>query len=646
MPYLEIAFNLPPRNTYTYQCEKTVPLGCRVKTILGYRKLTGWVVGYPEHAPEGLASIRGIESRVDEQPLFNQSQLTVARWMSDLCMCSLGEALSAMLPGAKRESRELPVIDENDATGHVDTLTANQQSAIDSIDTQAAGWFYLFGSAGSGKTEVYLRIAEKVLARGGGVIYLVPEIALSHQLIKGLQKRFSGRVAVIHSHLTSTRRLCEWRRIQAGEANFVLGARSAVFAPLNNLGLIIIDEEHEGSYKSAFTPRYHARQIAMKRCKISSAKLLMGSATPSLEAWFLLNSGQLQRLSLQGRPAGGAQPHIRVVDLRKEKGLFSTVLMRTMSRVLGENRQVLLFLNRRGFSYQYSCHSCGKQIYCQRCSVPLTYHKASNVMKCHYCGFRLSPPHSCPECSSLDMKAAGFGTEKIEQEIFRLFPEKRVVRLDTDTARRKGVLQNTLREFQDGAIDILLGTQMVAKGLNAPGVKLAAVLLADNSLNLPDFRSAERTFAQIVQVAGRAGRFLPDGEVIVQTFRPNAAPIRLAAENRIPEFYEYEIAQRRMLSFPPFTRLFRIVFKGVDESRVCQVADTLAASLSDKRGLWDVMGPAECPIGRIAGQYRRHCILRTTHFDRTHAALASAMSTLKIPHGVRFEIDIDPVILI
>ena len=646
MPYLEIAFNLPPRNTYTYRCDKIVPLGCRVKTILGYRKLIGWVVGYPEEVPDGITNIRHIESRVDEQPLFNQSQLEVARWMSDLCICSLGEALSAMLPGAKRESRTLPVIDESDASRPVDTLTANQQSAIDSIDMQAAGWFYLFGGVGSGKTEVFLRIAEKVLAIGRGVIYLVPEIALSHQLVEGLQNRFSGRMAVIHSGLTSSRRLSEWRRIQAGEANFVLGARSAVFAPLNNLGLIIIDEEHEWSYKSASTPRYHARQIAMKRCGMSGAKLLMGSATPSLEAWFLLNTGRLRRLSLQGRPAGGAQPHMSVVDLRKEKGLFSTLLMRAMTRVLGENRQVLLFLNRRGFSYQYSCHSCGAQILCQRCSVPLTYHKAPNVMICHYCDFRLSPPSSCPECGSLDMKAAGFGTEKVEQEISGIFPEKRIARLDTDTAHRKGVLQNTLREFRNGEIDILLGTQMVTKGINAPGLKLAAVLLADAPLNIPDFRSAERAFTLIVQVAGRAGRFLPDGEVVIQTFRPHAAPIRFAAENRIPDFYEYEIEQRRVLSFPPFTRLFRIVFKGIDESRVCRAADTLAASLSDNRGLWDVMGPAECPIGRIAGRYRRHCILRTTHFDRTHAALASAMSTLKIPHGVRFEIDIDPVVLI
>ena len=648
MPYLEVSFNLPLQNTYTYWSDEDIPVGCRVKTVLGRRKMTGWVVSKPEKIPEGLEKhqIKSIEGRVDEKPLFGTDLLNLARWVSSLTMCSLGEALSSMLPGGKGKSREIDEGTDTDAISRVEQLTPDQQAALDAISLRKDGWFYLYGITGSGKTEVFLKTAEKTLAEGRDVIYLVPEIALSHHLVDGLKQRFPGTVAVLHSGLTPNRRLAEWRRIQSGEARFVLGARSAVFAPLKNPGLIIIDEEHEGSYKSGEKPRYHARQVAMHRCRLSSARLLMGSASPSVEAWNLMSTAKLERLVLRGRPAGGAPPSVSIVDLKKEKGLFSRALVSAMSRVLGEGRQVLLFLNRRGFSYQYSCRSCGEEIHCRHCSVPLTYHKSSQTMVCHYCGYHSAPPSSCPECGSVEMMAAGFGTERVEEDVSRLFPEKRVVRLDTDAVRKKGVLESTLRDFRNGDIDILLGTQMVAKGLNAPGVKLAAVLSADTSLNLPDFRAAERTFALILQVAGRAGRFVPDGEVIVQTFRPDAPPIRLAAENRIEEFYEYEIDQRRLLGFPPFSRLFRLVIRGKNETAVRRYSEHLASLLSGGGENWELLGPAECPIGRISAHYRRHIILRSSRFDITHGALRVVLDNNPPPFGIRIEVDIDPVSLL
>jgi len=648
MPYLELSFNLPFHNTYTYLSEERVPVGCRVKTVFGARKLKGWVISHPDKLPDGLdeEKLKYIESRVDDEPLFGEELLKLAGWVSSLTMCSLGETLSSMLPGGIRERRDITDSVDGDDTKAIEKLTEGQQSALDAIGKSEDGWFYLYGITGSGKTEVFLRAAERVLDAGGDVIYLVPEIALSHHLVDGLKSRFSGLVAVIHSGLTPSRRLAEWRRIQSGEARFVLGARSAVFAPLKNLGLIIIDEEHEGSYKSGEKPRYHARQVAMHRCKSSSARLIMGSATPSVEAWYLMSSGALERLELTGRPAGGAPPVVSIVDLKKEKGLFSRSLVQAMSRVLGEGRQVLLFLNRRGFSYQYSCRSCGEEIHCRHCSVPLTYHKSSRTMVCHYCGYHTRPPTVCPGCGSVEMQAAGFGTERVEEEVARLFPEKRVVRLDTDAVRKKGVLESTLRDYRDGKIDILLGTQMVAKGLNAPGVKLAGVLNADTSLNLPDFRASERTFALIVQVAGRSGRFIPDGEVIVQTLRPDAPSIRLACENRINDFYDYEIDQRRLLGFPPFSRLFRVVVRGKDEKRVRDYIDRLSSYLADGGEHWELLGPAECPIGRISTHYRRHLLLRSKSFNHTHNALGNVLNTLTPPHGVRLEVDIDPVSLL
>lgn len=276
----------------------------------------------------------------------------------------------------------------------------------------------------------------------------------------------------------------------------------------------------------------------------------------------------------------------------------------------------------------------------------MTFHKSNGAMICHYCGARRRPPSTCPECGSVDMSAAGFGTEKVEEEVTSLFPEKRIFRLDTDAVRRKGVLEDALKNFREGRIDILLGTQMVAKGLNAPGVKLVCVLNADTTLNLPDFRSAERSFALIVQVAGRAGRFVPDGEVIVQTLRPDAAAIRLAAETKMGEFYDYELQQRDMLGFPPFSRLFRVVLKGPDESAVQRGAESLASLLAVNSEAYELLGPAECPIGRISGQYRRHILLRASAFNTTHASLSAAVENLKLPSGVRMETDVDPVSLL
>jgi len=641
MPYLELAFNLPVRQNYTYASPAIIPVGCRVWAKLRSKRLPGWVVGQSNSPPEGLNKIRTAESRIDNEPLFNLELLELANWLSNLTMCSLGETLAAMLPDGKRESREFDDASHEDVRETIAALSVDQRNALRSIETADCDWFYLYGIPGSGKTEVFLRTARTVIDRGGSVIYLVPEIALTHHLVGNLRSRFQGLVAVLHSALPPSRRLLEWRRIQSGAARFVLGARSAVFAPLEGLGLIIIDEEHENSYKSNAAPRYHARQVAMRRCRQADARLLMGSATPSLEAWQLMKSGRLKSLKLGGKPAGGAAPVSSIVDLRREKTVFSGQLIDAVSRVLGEGRQVLLFLNRRGFSYQFSCRSCGEGLLCRNCSVPLIFYRSTNTMFCHYCGFRTKPIRICPSCGSLEMKFTGFGTERIEEEIGRLFPEKRVLRLDSDVTRRGNVLEEALQGFREGDIDVLLGTQMIAKGLNAPGLKLVGILFADSSLNLPDFRAAERTFALIVQVSGRSGRFLPDGEVIVQTFRPDAAAIRMAVEGRIEDFYDFELGVRKALHFPPFCRIFRILFEGRDEIKVSETSERFAYTLGEVAG-GDLLGPAECAVARLSGRYRHQLLLRSDNFDITHAALASALSKFPRQNGVRIKVDIDP----
>jgi len=639
MPYLELAFNLPLKKNYTYASPATIPIGCRVRAPFGSRKLSGWVVGKLDAPPDGLSMLKAIESQIDTEPLFDLDFLELAKWLSELTMCSLGEALAAMLPSGKREnSKSAP---HKNSNGVIFTLSSDQKTALRDIEAAGKDWFYLYGIPGSGKTEVFLRAAQAVVNKGGSVIYLVPEIAMTHHLVGILRSRFQGSVAVLHSALSPSKRLFEWRRIQSGAVKFVLGARSAVFAPLEKLELIIIDEEHEGSYKSNAAPRYHARQVAMRRCRQVGARLLMGSATPSLEAWQLIKTGRLKSLKLEDRPAGGSAPMSRVIDLRREGTIFSGQLIDAISRVLGEGKQVLLFLNRRGFSYQFSCHSCGEGLLCRNCSVPLIFHKSTDAMTCHYCGFKMKPIQICPNCGSLEMRYTGFGTERVEEEIGKLFPEKRVLRLDSDVARKENALEEILRSFKEGDIDILLGTQMIAKGLNAPGLKLVGVLFADSSLNLPDFRAAERTFALIVQASGRTGRFLPDGEVIVQALRPDAAAIRMAVEGRIEDFYEFELGIRKALHFPPFCRIFRLVFEGRKESKVREASKRFASTLGAAVG-GELLGPAECAVARMSGRYRHHLLLRSDSFDITHAALVSALSRFPRQDGVRIKVDIDP----
>lgn len=651
--YLEVVFNLPLNSLYSYTLPEEESrtasslLGCRVSAEFGRRTLTGWVVSVGTALPEGVKKAKAVLRVLDEKALFDDSLLKLAQWMSDFYLCSLGEALSVMLPGAKRE-KDLPPLGlggEDEVHRRV-TLSGEQDRALKAINTGSESYYYLYGITGSGKTEVFLRAAEEVLAKGMSVIFLVPEIALTHQMVDDLSGRFATDPAVLHSHLTPSQKLKEWRRIQSGEANVIIGARSAVFAPVENLGMIILDEEHETSYKSGSTPRYHGRQLAMKRCMMSGAKLLMGSATPSVEAWSLMKEGQFRKLVLKERPAGGAKPEISIIDLKKSKSLLSQELIQAMERVLQEGKQVILFLNRRGHSYYFHCRSCGYEMKCRQCSIPLTFHKSRNRMICHYCGYHVSPLTVCPECSSMDVGYAGFGTEQVEEQVAAVFPNSVLARLDTDSARKKGVLQDTITRFKEGKINILLGTQMVAKGLNFPGVKLVGIVLADTGLSLPDFRAAERSFSLIVQVAGRAGRYRDDGEVLIQTMRPDNPAVVYGSRADMESFYSYELEQRQIMEFPPYSRLIRIVYRGKQGAKVLQALDELTA-IFRKAGLPDVMGPAECPLGIISGNYRYHTLLRCSDdFSGIHRIAAAIIKGTEVPRGIYREIDIDPVQLL
>lgn len=636
--------------------ENIVP-GMRVEVYFGKknaRKMTAFVIKTFDTLPENFnfpeSEIKPILKVLDTNIIFTQEQIELAYWISKYYICTWGEALGNMLPSAKKESSTSGFSFEYDESSFIKhELSQEQETAVNQIlSKQDNTLHYLYGSTGSGKTEVFLSVAERILAQDKGIIYLVPEIGLTHQVIEAVTQRFGSTVAVLHSGLTPQKKLNQWRRILNREARVVIGARSGVFAPVPDLGLIIIDEEHDGSYKSDKTPRYHARQVAMYRCAKLKIPLIMGSATPSAESYHFMTTGLIEKHTLTKRLAGGKTPDIEVVNLAnyQMEGAISPVLEKEIRQTLEEGRQTILFLNRRGFTHYFRCHSCGFELKCKNCSVPLTYHKTQKVLRCHYCGWQIPMPTSCPECNSLDVAYSGFGTEFIEDEVTRKFPSAKIQRIDTDTLSNKNELEKCLADFKNGNIDILLGTQMVAKGLNFPNLKLVGIINADTALHLPDFRSAERAFSLIVQVAGRTGRFFPDGKVILQTYNPYSSSIAFACQNDIDGFYKYELEEREILDFPPFSRLIRLVFRSSSENISKESASSAAQLLSQGNQNFSVLGPAECPLSKIAANYRYQVLLKGNDIASMQKAISNLIWNYKTPQGIYIEVDVDPVTLL
>ncbi|SEQ70667.1 replication restart DNA helicase PriA [Treponema bryantii] len=673
MQYLEIILNLPVNQGFTYSYippEKEKPelipaIGKRAEIMFGNKKTQGFIINIsdklPENCPVAPEKIRPIKRVIDKEPLFGKELIEMAHWLSRYYLCTLGEAVFSMIPSGRRETSAGGFgFEEEVGEKKKNELSPEQSKAVEEIlsasgllrsaRNDGGGLFhYLYGPTGSGKTEVFLSLAEKILEMGKGVIYLVPEIGLTGQVVKAVADRFGNTAAVLHSGLTPSQRLSEWHRIMHREARVIVGARSAVFAPVPDLGLIIIDEEHDGSYKSGNNPRYHARQVAMHRCSTLKIPLLMGSATPSVEAWYGMQGGSIVRHRLTKRLAGGEMPHISCIDLSyyPNDGCISKPLEDEINKTLAQKHQTILFLNRRGFTHFFRCNQCGYELKCKNCSVPLTYHKIENRLRCHYCGWSIYPPESCPQCGSLDIGSSGFGTEYIEAETRAKFPNARILRLDTDVLKNKDELLTSLEDFRQGKYDILLGTQMVAKGLNFPNLQLVGVILADAGLHMPDFRAGERTFSLITQVAGRAGRYFPDGKVIVQTYSPGKGPVLYACQSRIEDFYGSELAEREMLDFPPFSRLLRLVFRSFNKSLAAQTAADAVKILEEgaPRGM-EIIGPAECPIEKINSSWRYQILLKGGSIIPLQNAARKLLFDYTHNQNVYIEYDVDPVSLL
>jgi primosomal protein N' (replication factor Y) len=612
----------------------TVGPGTVVEVRFGNARRRGVVTKVGVRPPEGVQAAP-VERVVEELP---PALVELALWLADYYGSTPGRALALVAPVQRKPRGERAQPAERDSLpGEAEPakLSASQQQALQRIvaalDARAGANLLLYGATGSGKTEVYLQACAAALERDRGAIVLVPEIALTPQALGRFRARFGERIAVLHSALTEAERRDERARIARGDATVVVGARSAVFAPVRNLGLICVDEEHDASYKQESDPRYDARTVAAKRAALEDAVAVFGSATPRPESW-----GSLERLELGGRLSGPLPP-VKVVDMRREAGYpLSAPLLAELGAIAERGGKAILLLNRRGVAPALHCRACGTTLRCLNCDVSLVLH-GDRILRCHHCGHAVPEPETCPVCASTELARLGAGTQRLERELAAKVPELVTIRLDADAAEKPGAMAKALTRFAASDRVVLVGTQMVAKGHHFPGVALAAVVDADTGLGLPDFRAEERTFQLLTQLAGRSGRDAP-GRVLVQTFQPDSRAIELAARHDVARFLAGELERRRELGYPPFRHLVRIVVSGPQPDDPLQALSELKAGLAG-----DLLGPA--PLLRLRGRFRAQLVAKTEHPRRLAAQagrLLSAAAPAMRRAGLTAVVDVDP----
>jgi len=619
---------------FTYEVDGDAAVGSIVRIPFGRSRARGIVTALVDAAPSGVET-RPVEAVVGR---VSPKLVALALWLADYYGSTPARALALVAPESpKRRKEQSPPADRQSltVTDREVELTDEQRAATErvvaAIDA-GGGTFLLHGPTGSGKTEVYLQACAAALERGLGAVMLVPEIALAPQTVGRVRARFGDRVAILHSGLTEAERRDERERISSGAARIVVGARSAIFAPVEGLGLIVVDEEHDPSYKQDSDPRYDARTVAAKRAALEGAVAVYGSATPRPESW-----AALERLTLGGR-IGASLPPVRVIDLRREAGYpLSAPLLAELRGVAERGGKAILLLNRRGVAPALHCRSCGTTIRCPNCDVALVLHGETSL-RCHHCGYAQGAPQACPACGSPDLARIGAGTQRLERELARELPELELIRLDADTTAKPEQLTTALQRFADAKGAVLLGTQMVAKGHHFSGVELAAVVDADGALGLPDFRAEERTFQLITQLAGRSGRDAP-GRVLVQTFQPDARPVSYAARHDVERFLAEELDRRKALGYPPYTHLVRIVIAGPALEPVVRALEELKAGI---RGA-ELLGPA--PLLRLRGKYRAQLVAKAEQPRRIAsqaAHLLSAAAPAMRRAGLTAVVDVDP----
>lgn len=671
--YANIAVPAPLHKLFTYRIPEalkaqTVP-GMRAVVSFRKRHVIGYIISLTEKAPERgeTKEIKEITDLPDSEPLFRPKFLKLVQWIADYYCAPIGDVCKATLPNAfsklpKRtiaktlRKTEIAYDKSNTAVGL--QLKEEQMSAFEQlkkiIGPPSFSATLLHGITGSGKTEIYLRLIADVLKKGGETIFLVPEIGLTPQLLSRVRERFGKLVSIYHSGLSDSIRLNEWEKMRRGKTKIVVGTRSAVFAPFPNLGLIIVDEEHDTSYKQEESPRYNGRDTAVMRAKLEEIPVVLGSATPSIESFYNAKTKKYHYIHLEKRATGAELPKVELIDMcaarnGKRHQNISRALITEISKSLRDKHQVMLFLNRRGYAPFVLCKDCGFTPTCPNCEITLTYHLQNRSLVCHYCNFKIRAPDICEKCGGIDIKPLGLGTQKIEKELSELFPGARIARLDRDIAGKKNAVRDILKKMKNGLIDILVGTQMITKGHDFSNVTLVGIIDSDISLNIPDFRASERTFQLLTQVAGRAGRGEHPGKVLIQTFSPHQPPIQCAKEHDYFSFYDMEIKQRKSCEYPPFTRIANITLKGNNEKKVSEYSEVLGRHLNSlkTKGLKEeltILGPAPAVLKKISGKYRWQILLKGKKVSVLSSVLKEAIkfSEKNAPSGVNVIIDVDP----
>ena len=660
-----------PFDTFTYlvppELEQGMAVGLRVVVPFGKsKKYVGLTVALKDQPPIGV-TIKRIESVLDRQPIVTSEQLSFWRWIAHYYMSPLGDVFKAAFPAGmkkdeeekKRRRKNIVEKFEDMAGGGVrHPLNALQQTAYQSI---LESWAHhditlLHGVTSSGKTEVYIHLIQRCLEEGKQVLYLLPEIALTTQITNRLRAVFGSRLGVYHSKFVDADRVAVYhKQLSDSPYQLILGVRSSVFLPFRNLGLVIVDEEHETSFKQQDpAPRYHARAAAIMLARQYGAKTLLGTATPSVETYKLARDGRYGYVRMDKRYLDIQLPDIEVVDIKRlrfqkrMKGNFSQTLLDAVGDALQENGQVILFQNRRGFSSFIECKNCGWVPRCEHCDVSLTYHKKTNVLTCHYCGSSYTLPARCPNCEETSFSNVGLGTERIEEQVMMFFPDARVSRMDLDTTRSQNSYERIIEEFSRHESDILIGTQMVSKGLDFDNVRVVGILDADQMLNLPDFRSFERTFQMLSQVAGRSGRKGKKGRVILQTRSADSDIIKDVVDNNYEDMYLTQTEERELFRYPPFTRLIYVYLLHRDFKTVEHLSDQMSKLLRQSLG-YRVLGPDSPPVGRVQSMHIRKIILKMELTDSINAtrqlleSVASQVSSQPIANSLRIYFDVDPI---
>ncbi|MFH1645550.1 MAG: primosomal protein N' [Candidatus Omnitrophota bacterium] len=662
--YAKVLVNLPLEGPFDYSIPplllSEIAVGKRVWVSFGPRRTVGYVIEISEKSDFG--KVKPVLSVIDREPIVTDELIRLTRQISDYYLCSWGEAIDAVVPTALKKGKvsiKPRLKEDEDKITRTDFLEPNihQAQALKSIskaiDKGVFKAFLLYGVTGSGKTEVYLHAIARVLKKGLSAIVLVPEISLTPQSVERFRSRFGDTVALFHSRLTAGQKFVEWKKIKDGECKIVVGARSAILSPVKGLGLVIVDEEHDTSYKQQDVPRYNAVDVAIMRARLNNAQVIMGTATPSLESFYKAKEGDYELLSLRERINKKELPKVRVLDMRQEhmnqkrkRVIFSRLMREQIENRLVKGEQVILFLNRRGFSTYANCKKCGYVEKCTRCNVALNYHSDRKLLICHYCNFKKKLELLCPSCKTTYMDYYGFGTQRVESELNRYFPNAVIDRMDADSTKKRKSHKKILDDFKSGKTQIIIGTQMIAKGHDFTNVTLVGVVSADTALNLPDFRSGERTFQLLTQVSGRSGRGDLPGEVIIQSYVSEHYTINYAITHDYDSFYKEELALRKALNLPPFVNLINIGIRSYKEERAEEAANKLALYLQKAEipGLVEIMGPAQAFIYRLRRQYRWNIMLKVDKLSNAADSLRIALKSFRKPSLAIVSVDVDAVI--